>query len=83
MATNFFSEISYWVPNELKCQIWCNSIPWLLSYDTIPGETRRDDKTTRRKTENRANSVQLQVQLPTGTELGNSPNIIRQLVIQR
>ena len=30
---------------------------------------RRDGETTRRKTENSANSVQLQLQLPTGTEL--------------
>ena len=39
----------------------------LLTFVTIPGGTRR-------KTENRANSVQLQ--LPTGTELGNDNNLV-------
>ena len=41
-------------------------------FDTIPVETRRDDETRRDGTENRANSVQLLLQLPIGTELGNS-----------
>ena len=29
------------------CSIWCNSTQWLLSFDTILGETRRDETTRR------------------------------------
>ena len=40
--------------------------PVVAEFDTIPVETRDDGK----RKKNIANSVQLQLQLPTGTELG-------------
>ena len=46
-------------------------------FDTI---CLRRDETTRRKTENSAYSVQLQLQLPIGTELGKINKIFWQLV---